>query len=188
MGKVLWLITLWVYTSLTSLSFTGVWIQVQNYCEKRLLLNFFWQTYNLGVSKISSESLFSWVLSRFPTNLEHYPRKCRNLHNHTVTVELVAEFLWCGVALLGVWFCWFLFLAFGLNFFCLVAILPLWLCIKRLLYRFSWFLCPLLLLMFLGFFNSDWSFAILLEISVIYEHYEQESVILTVKRVLHNEL
>lgn len=44
----------------SSYSFAGVGIQVQNCCGKRLLLHFSWQTYNLGVSKILSESLFSW--------------------------------------------------------------------------------------------------------------------------------
>lgn len=85
----------------SSSSFAGVGIQVQNYCEKRLLLNFFWQTCNLGVSKISSESLFSWescpdfqqIWNIFQGSVETY------------TMTQLQQSLWLSFFDV-VWLCW----------------------------------------------------------------------------------
>lgn len=144
----------WSLSKLTHLCsspfFAGLGIQVQNYYGKRLLLHFFSALWPISIWNIIRKPDLMRVLSRFPTNLEHYPRKCRNLHSHSGACGWVS-LMWCGFV--GCVVSLVLFFGFQVEIlFFLVAILPLSLCIKILLYSFSLFLFPFPLLMFFGVF------------------------------------
>lgn len=78
----------------SSYSFAGVGIKEQKYYGKRLLLHYFWQAYNLGVSKISWESMFSW--DSFPNFQTHKSGTLskKSGYNCIVTAELVVG-VWC---------------------------------------------------------------------------------------------
>lgn len=127
-----------------------------------------------GCSCIISGRLMTWEYLKYhqkacsheiplqisrPTNLEHYPKKCRHLYNHTITAELVVEVFWCG----GFWFGGGGGLVLGLGSFfgCSFSFVPFYIKIfdnfnsSVLLLLFSQlfknFLCPLPLLMFFLF-------------------------------------